>query len=194
MYNPLVLLMSDSSESDGSAETVMDYVISYTLRSVNNYEFPIFSRHARNILFKLLELEDENQEITRIEVWKQWGEKRKRMDLCVEVDLIHQGETYHHALLIEDKYYSGIRYDDELGEFQIETYKRIFDSYYTNMNVIKHYWVISCISENDEKFDLFYGHVGKYNFKACSIYTLVNDIQEECESDLFNQFFLTGWC
>lgn len=66
------LFMLDSSESDGPAEIVMDYVISYTLRSANNIKMPILALYARSILFKLLELKDCGQIIERVEVWKQW--------------------------------------------------------------------------------------------------------------------------
>lgn len=53
--------MLDSTESDGPAEIVMDYILSYTLRSVNNNDTPIFAKYARSILFKLLEINDFGQ-------------------------------------------------------------------------------------------------------------------------------------
>ena len=188
------LFMLDSSKTDGSAETVMDYVLSYTLRSVNNSRYPIFSKYARKILFKLIEIDDIGQRIERVEVWKQRGEGHKKMDLTVEIDISQNSEIIHHALLIEDKYYSGIRYDDKLNEYQIETYKRIFDKHYGCSPVISHYWVISCISREDDKFDRLYGFVGEYNFKALSIHDLTDGIDSECESEIFNQFFLSDWC
>ena len=186
--------MLDSSESDGPAEIVMDYVISYTLRSANNIKMPILALYARSILFKLLELKDCGQIIERVEVWKQWGEGHKKMDLTVEVDLSENGIKSKHALLIEDKYYSGIRYDRNLQEYQIQTYKRIFDNFYSNEPVISHYWVISCISPSDQKFRYLYGGVNQYGFKAISICDLVQGVKEDCESDIFNQFFLRDWC
>ena len=188
------LFMLDSSESDGPAEIVMDYVLSYTLRSVNNNMTPIFARYARGILFKLLELKDSGQTIERVEVWKQWGEGHKKMDLTVEVDISENGVKSKHALLIEDKYYSGIRYDENLQEYQIQTYKRIFDNFYSHEPITSHYWVISCISPCDEKFGYLYGNVNQYGFKAISIYDLVMNAKEDSESDIFNQFFLRDWC
>lgn len=47
------LFMLDSSKTDGSAETVMDYVLSYTLRSVNNSKHPGFSKYARKCYLNL---------------------------------------------------------------------------------------------------------------------------------------------
>lgn len=189
------LFMLDSSESDGPAEIVMDYIISYTLRSANNIKFPLLAEYARKILFRLIETIDSGQTISRIEVWKQWGEAKKRMDLTVEIDIIDSdGAVSNHAILIEDKYYSGIRYDDNLQEYQIQTYKRIFDNFYGDKTIHKHYWVISCISPSDEKFDRLYSFVRDYNFKAISIYDLVKGINQDCESDIFNQFFLRDWC
>lgn len=188
------LFMLDSSESDGAAEIVMDYVLSYTLRSVNNSKKPLFAQYARKILFRLLELEDLGQIVQSVKVWKQWGEGHKRIDLTIEVELSGQGKISKHAILIEDKYYSGIRYDDSRQEYQIQTYKRIFDNFYKGKEIICHYWVISCISKSDSKFNQLYDFVKDYGFKTLSIYQLVEDIKEECESDIFNQFFLTGWC
>ena len=58
--------MLDSTESDGPAEIVMDYILSYTLRSVNNNDTPIFAKYARSILFKLLEINDFGQIVSWI--------------------------------------------------------------------------------------------------------------------------------
>ena len=188
------LFMLDSTESDGPAEIVMDYILSYTLRSVNNNNTPLFAKYARSILFKLLEINDFGQIVERVEVWKQWGEGHKKIDLTVEVDIIDDGVKYRHAILIEDKYYSGIRYDENLQEYQIQTYKRIFDNFYNDKKTTNHYWVISCISSTDPKFNQLYDFIKFYGYKAVSIYQLVEDIKVDCESDIFNQFFLTGWC
>ena len=56
------LLMLDSTNGDGKAEIVMDYIISYTLRSSVNSEMPQFKEAARFILFKLLNINDIERE------------------------------------------------------------------------------------------------------------------------------------
>lgn len=52
------LLMRDSSEKDGNIETVLDYILSWTLRrasDVYSNEKPILYQYCRRILFKLLD-------------------------------------------------------------------------------------------------------------------------------------------
>ena len=76
-------LMNDSSDKDGHAETIMDYVISWCLRraqSICKKEKPILYSKCRYMLSKLLNLDTldlKNIEFTRVEVWKQCKHSKK---------------------------------------------------------------------------------------------------------------------
>lgn len=179
------LLMLDSSSSDGHAESVMDYIISYTLRSAAQNKMPKFQKAARAILFKLIETVDRNQEIKSVKVWKQW----QRIDLTVEVVLSENGQDSKHVILIEDKYYSA-PHDNQLSR-----YKELFDDYYKNEDVIKHYALITAIYRNDSRGDFArcYDDVESSGYKVYSLGELLDEEQKETESDIFNQFWLADW-
>lgn len=179
------LLMVDSSTSDGHAETVMDYIISYTLRSATQSQMPEFRKAARAILFNLLEAKDMGQKIINVKVWKQW----RRIDLTVEVIISHNGQNEKHVVLIEDKYYTA-PHDNQLSR-----YKKVFDDFYKNDGFIKHYALITAIYRDDSRgdFNRCYGEVESLGYKVYSMCELLAENQKETESDIFNQFWLADW-
>lgn len=176
------LLMLDSTNGDGKAEIVMDYVISYTLRSSANSEMPQFKKAAQIILFKLLNIKDVGQKVISVKVWKQW----RQIDLTVEAILLENGIEKKYAILIEDKYYTA-PHDNQLSR-----YKEIFDSYYTT-EFEKRYVLITAIYRKDKNFDKCYSNVTRDGFTVYPLNELVPANQEETESDIFNQFWLADW-
>lgn len=176
------LLMIDSTSGDGKAEIVMDYIISYTLRSSVNSDMPIFKKAARGILFKLLGIKDKGQDIVSVKVWKQW----RQIDLTVEITISENGIDQQYAILIEDKYYSA-PHDNQLAR-----YKEIFDAYYGE-EIEKRYVLITAIYRKDKNFDKCYANVARDGFTTFSLNELLTDCQEKTESDIFNQFWLADW-
>ncbi|MDE6174136.1 MAG: PD-(D/E)XK nuclease family protein [Duncaniella sp.] len=176
------LLMVDSTSVDGKAEFVMDYIISYTLRSCQNEDMPKFRMASRAILFNLLGIEDDGQEIVSVKVWKQW----RQIDLTVEVILSMNGEDKKYAILIEDKYYTAPHNN------QLARYKEIFNSHY-DADVEKRYVLITAIYRDDENFDKCYANVTQDGFTVFSLKELLAANQGNTESDIFNQFWLGDW-
>ena len=199
------LLMCDSTEGDGKAEIVMDYIMSYSLRhAVDKYliEKPMLCRYCRYMLGVLLSdiFINDNAKIKSVKVWKEW----QYMDLCVEV-LLEKGETKQtYAILIENKYYSKLR------ENQLVDYKKKFDEYYDNNKEVcvpkanRRYKLVTC-HETEEMIKLYSEEVNKTkngnknSFEMLSFYELLpeeylhDETYEETESDIFNEFWLRKW-
>lgn len=186
--------MRDNSQNDGHAETVMDYVISWCLRRADvicKDEKPILYSHCRFMLGKLLG-EDNTDDVifSNVKVRKQ----DQHIDLWVEVDVEQMGKITKYALLIENKYYTGLH--DATGtdgkrRNQLEVYKKNFDAHYadkSNEDWELHYAVITCIERSDiGKFEQ-YRIAEDFGFNLFSFYELLeNDTQTE--SDLFNEFW-----
>lgn len=189
-YKPF--LMWDDSKKDGHAETVMDYVLSWCLRCTN-YRYvkehqPILYQYCIYMLFRLIgkELDMVYTSIDRVNVKKQ----EDKIDLWVEVEISKNKITETHAILIEDKYYS------PLGENQLETYKPIFDDFYSNRpDVHLHYAVITCLYHDDKNYPPLEQKAHKNGFDSYSVYDLLDPSLNgrESESDIFNEFFIREW-
>ena len=190
LYKPQLML--DETVGDGHAEPVMDYVISWCLRRADvicKDEKPILYSHCRFMLGKLLSIKNTDDVIfSNVKVWKQW----EKIDLRVEVDVEQRGEITKHALLIENKYYTGLHDTtdtDGKKRNQLEVYKKEFDAHYNSQSekLQKHYALITCLERNDSKFEQY--RIAKdFGFNLFSFYELLeNDIQTE--SDLFNEFW-----
>ena len=189
-------LMVDSSEYDGKAEIVMDYVLSWCLRRADvicSNEKPILYNYCRTMLATLLEVEL-NDSITfeDVKVWKQ----EYNIDVWVELQVNRGGVLERHAILIEDKYYTGLhpsRDSDGKRRNQLEVYKKKFDNHYAQQadKWHKHYALITCISRTDPNFAM-YDIASSFGFKTYSFYDLLGKARdyEECESDIFNEFWL----
>lgn len=192
-------LMLDDSESDGPAEPVMDYVISWCVRWAQkdlSSEKPILHRQCKKLLCRLLGFDtDENIEFNKVKVWKQC----KRIDLWIELCLTHNGIHENHAILVEDKYYSKqhlVKDSDGIYRNQLIVYKKKFDEYYDSnkLDYLCHYALVTCIKRDDPKFDEFYGCVEKEekykDYIVMDYYELRGDCTEETESDIYNEFWL----
>jgi hypothetical protein len=186
--------MRDNSQNDGHAEPVMDYVISWCLRRADvicKDEKPILYSHCRFMLGKLLSIENTDDVIfSNVKVRKQ----DQHIDLWVELTVACQGKMSKHALLIENKYYTGLHDTTDIDgkrRNQLEVYKKNFDAHYAdkpNEDWKLHYALITCLErESDSKFEQ-YRIAEEFDFNLFSFYELLeNDIQTE--SDLFNEFW-----
>ena len=189
-------LMVDSSEYDGKAEIVMDYVLSWCLRRADvicNNEKPILYNYCRTMLATLLETEPNDSIIFEdVKVWKQ----EYNIDVWVELQVNRGGVLEKHAILIEDKYYTGLHTSrDSDGEYrnQLEVYKKKFDNHYAQQadEWHKHYALITCVSKTDPNFAM-YDISASFGFKTYSFYDLLGKERdyEGSESDIFNEFWL----
>ena len=129
-------LMMDSSDTNGKAEALLDYVLSWSLRNCDenssNCGKPILTGYSKYMLATLLEMGKENINDIRfktVKTWKQWN----NIDLCVEVILEIAGQEEKHAILIEDKYYTNLHLSkdtDGKNRNQLVVYKKQFESCY----------------------------------------------------------------
>ena len=102
-------LMVDSSEKDGKAEIVMDYVLSWCLRRADKIcqrdNKPILYEYCRYMLGKLCEIDvNDSVNFKNVEVWKE----DQNIDLWVELEVEINDTSQKHAILIENKYYTGL--------------------------------------------------------------------------------------
>lgn len=199
------LLMCDSTEGDGKAEIVMDYVMSWSLRHAvtnkDNEKTPILHKYCRYMLYKLLQIKSPLKNIifTEVKVWKEW----QHIDLCVEVRLTNNGNKECYALLVENKYYTPLhckRDSNGVWRNQLDVYKEIFKEYYKNKAAWNlRYALVSCYEHTDKKIKK-YKEAHTYGFKVFSFYSITNshllDKKKEykdSESEIFNEFWLRRW-
>lgn len=198
-------LMCDSTEGDGKAEIVMDYVMSWCLRhAIEEFKEskPILSRYCRYMLHKLLQLESPLEQIVfiKVEVWKEW----QHMDLCAEVKLINKGKEEFYALLIENKYYTPLHLKrDSKGVWrnQVDVYREIFEQHYDSIPSKKgwgrRYALVSCFDSEDKKIQMF-DEAKEYGFEVFGFYDIIDENKEngkyvDSESEIFNEFWLRKW-
>ena len=192
-YKPF--LMCDDSEKDGHAETMMDYVLSWSLRCTK-YPFikdnkPLLYHYCKYILCTLIDrLQDmDNITIDDVRVWKQ----EQYIDLWVEVDLHINKREEHHAILIEDKYYTGV-HDDQLAR-----YKQIFEELYKDKEKYPrrnlHYVLITCLYSDNIYYAPLAQAAKENGFEIYQLYDIVDNSlgYKETESDIFNELFLREW-
>lgn len=186
--------MVDSTENDGHAEPIMDYIISWCLRwAMQDYANTklILHNYCKRMLCILLKEENvANISFTDVKTWKQYY----KIDLWVEAILLKNSIEEKHAILIENKYYTPLHLTkDDDGQYknQLEVYRKKFDNYYNDQpNDWKtHYALITCIDRNDEKFSQ-YEEAYNYGYEIYSFYELLAGHSEETESDIFNEFWL----
>ena len=188
-------LMIDNSDNDGHAETMMDYIISWTLRcAVDNscVGKPILMKQCKKILCKLIGIDEPHVvEVMNVETWKQ----DQYIDLWVHVELVIDGKAESHAILIENKYYTGVHDasdDDGVRRNQLLVYRKRFDKYYETQEKewVRHYCLITCIErEEPEKFEK-YLVAHDYGYKIFTFYELLGENVEYTESDIYNEFWL----
>lgn len=193
-------LMKDSSEVDGHAETVMDYVLSWCLRwSESKYKTikPILHNYCRHMLFKIIGRSTYNDIIIEeVNVWKQ----AQKIDLWVEVKLLVDGKYEWHSVLIENKYYTPIHLSkdtDGIYRSQLEVYRKKFESHYADKdNYHLHFAVITCMERFDRNFATTYDEkeIERLGFKLFAFDDIIDDtMDKDTESDIFNEFWRRNW-
>ena len=192
-YKPF--LMCDDSEKDGHAETMMDYVLSWSLRCTK-YPFvkdnkPLLYHYCKYMLCKLIDRLQDMKIITidDVRVWKQ----ERYVDLWVEVKLHIDKREENHAILIEDKYYTGV-HDDQLTR-----YRQIFEDYYQDKKDYpkdnRHYVLITCLYSDNIYYAPLAQAAKENGFEIYQLYDIVDNSlgYKETESDIFNELFLREW-
>jgi hypothetical protein len=186
-------LMHDSTENDGKAEIVMDYVLSWSLRWAESKYInvkPILAHYCRFMLSKLIDKEiTDDTNVISVKVWKEWA----RIDLTVEVIINNNDSEEKHAILIENKYYS------KLHDNQLVKYNEAFLCHYKETEEwTKHYKLLSCLDTREDVDRVFGEELKGTDFSAYSFYELLDPTfwQKEkgeyilTESDIFNEFWL----
>ena len=178
--------MRDSSEGDSLKETMIDFILSWTLRrTMQQYstEKPRLYQYCRNILGKLIGVEmTDDVQVVSVETWKQY----KRIDLWANVRLVRDGKEELHAILIEDKAYTST-HDDQLARYKV-IFDQECDEYIPEAN--RHYVLITALDEKPEKLE---SECNENGYKAICLGDLNHVEQPDTESDLFNEFWLRYW-
>jgi hypothetical protein len=105
-----------------------------------------------------------------------------RIDLSVELEVENAGKRTKHAILIENKYYTGLReITNEKRERrnQLEVYKEIFKAHYEKEESEGRYWkqhytLITCIKRDNDNFSI-YNAADDLKFKKFYIKELLNE-------------------
>lgn len=189
-------MRDDTIGKDGKMETIMDFVISWTLRMAQNSrrtEDAKLYKYSRAILGKLLDKKiDDSINIESVKVRKQ----HLNIDLWVNVELSHNGDAERHAILIENKVYTSLHSSqDEDGNprNQLCVYKKKFDRECDEMNIAnRHYVLITCF-EDEERLSKLRSTCNEYGFIVLSLTDIQSNQDEDTKSDLFNYFWLRYW-
>ena len=200
--------MIDSTLTDGRAETIIDFMLSWCIRCASiEYkveEYKIFHNYCRNILAKLLGYKDINDDIQfqNIQVWKGC----QYIDLWVELEVKENEQINKHAILIEDKYYGPLRQcKDDDGEYrnQLLVYRKRFDAHYESVRKeqekkglkpevwLPHYALVTCIKKEDKKFAI-YDIPKSWKYHKYYIKDLLGNKNNEyqlSENEIFNEFW-----
>lgn len=191
------LMRDDTTDKDGKLETMMDYVISWTLRMAQDSrrtEDTKLYEYSRAILGKLLGNRklDDSTIVESVKVRKQ----HFNIDLWVDVELLCNGVNERYAILIENKAYTYPHFSrDEDGEYrsQLCVYKKKFDRECDEMSIEnRHYVLITCF-EDDGNLSQLRSICSEYDFVVLSLTEIQNNEDADTKSDLFNNFWLRYW-
>ena len=180
------LLMKDSSYGDCQKETMLDFILSWTLRRASSAyanEKTILYNYCREILFRLLDIKEyDNIEVCSVETWKQW----KYIDLWANIRITCNGKEEFHAVLIENKAYTPTHHN------QLARYKAIFDQVCEEYmpNTKRHYILITAL---DEMPAMLANECKENGYIPFCLGDLNDYEQQDSESDLFNEFWLRYW-
>ena len=192
------LLMQDSWRSNHGYEAMLDFQMSWLMRlaAETNVEKKKLHQISKEVLLRLIELSDTpNVDIKKVDVWRQW----ECIDVTAEVEVVVNGETQHHLVVIEDKAYTMIH------DGQLDRYAETVSAYYNGRRKHHyeiHYWVITFHDAGSKcweklKEDCENCEVEKW--KLLNMYDVIgwskdreNDFNNT-ESDLFDEFWLKVW-
>lgn len=179
-----VRFMTDSTEGkDGHCETIMDYVVSWTLRRAQNEcqsekgKEKLYS-YSRRLLGLIIGQDIKPSDIVVVETWKQ----EAQIDLWVRATV----NGVSHDVLIEDKYYSGL-HDNQLERYRIY-FDKLLDEHFKDSK--RHYVILTC-KENWEA-DEYKG----FGFEVYGWDDMIaamagdNNKLEPSGSDIFDEFWI----
>lgn len=178
--------MKDSSEGDSRKETMIDFILSWTLRrAMQQYceEKTTLYQYCRKILGKLIGIEmTDNVQVISVETWKQW----KYIDLWANIRIARNGKEEFHAVLIENKAYTPTHHN------QLARYKTIFDQVCEEHmpDAKRHYILITAL---DEMPAMLKNECEENDYDSFCLGDLNDYEQKDSESDLFNEFWLRYW-
>lgn len=137
-------------------------------------------------------LETPNVDIKKVDIWRQW----EQIDVTAEVEVVVNGQTQRHLVVLEDKAYTKI-HDDQLNR-----YAEKVSEYYEGKSKQKfniHYWVITFFDKSSNNWSILERECDKAKWRLLSFYDVIGwseDKKEEfegTESDLFEEFWLKEW-
>ena len=178
-------LFGDNSEGDYGLEPLLDWEMSWILRSCANKNEqrlrPRLYHQCRCILNKLLGWEGEktymDYDVDSVQVWRQW----KHIDLVAEITI--DGELF--VLALEDKAYTN------MTEIQRNQYPRIVREHYKDKTDNIRFVVITMFDTHEAGFTKMSDCVkGSDWVEVFSIVVLPDwEAEDYTESDLFNEFW-----
>ena len=183
-------LMTDHSLGNKGKESVLNFELSWVLRMVadDNYikDKPIFSLYSKFLLFKLLGLPVPNSsKVTEVKVWKEW----KGIDLIAEITINYGRKEEKHILMVESKVYT------DMKVWQRDEYPeriKAFTEFRNIDNAAPHMVLLSC-TDDDVKFKELKSFCQNSEWNVLSIYDIILDLNQETESELFNEFWIYNW-
>lgn len=192
MNNKIPKFFTDSSSND-PAEILVDYFLSWTLRSaveeVKNSN-PILQQYAKRILSMFIygnAKELDNKKVVSVQTWKQ----SNAIDLWVEVCI--EGDDQLHAIIFENKMYSS------LHDNQLQRYKQVVETNYKNKPCHCHYIFLTVRPKISSYEQVQCDEAGFKAFRLDDIVNVVWDGQNLANqkltgNDLFDEFWFRWGC
>ena len=186
----------DQSEGNHGIEAILDFELSWVLRMVVDKECrenkPRLYHQCRHILFTLMKMSDSPEVIIEdVKVWKQW----KHIDLVADVYIEINGKKELHVILVENKAYTVMRENqrDVYPHYIKDVYDKS-DQYEGYRNYKLHQVLITCFNTKDEYYKQQKKFINGTDWTIKSLEELPDwSVEEQTESDLFNEFWLNRW-
>lgn len=198
MENEKSLFMQDKWASNHGYEVMLDFQISWLMRLAAEKDVEKKKLHqiSKEVLLRLIGLsKTPNVDIKKVDVWRQW----ERIDVTAEVEVVVNGETQHHLVVIEDKAYTMI-HDDQLSR-----YAETVSAHYCGRRKKDykiHYWVITFHDEGSEcwkKLKIDCERCKIVEWKLLNMYDVIGWRKDKADnfndigSDLFEEFWIKEW-
>lgn len=192
MNKQMPKFFADSSKND-PAEILVDYFLSWTLRSAveevkdSNLTLQHYSKRILSMFMYGDPTKLDDKKVKSVETWKQ----SSAIDLWVEVRI--EGDDQLHAIIFENKMCS------PLHDNQLQRYKQIVEDNYKNKPCDCHY--VFCVA-NREIDNIEQKKCDEAGFNALRLYDIANVVwngknpadQKLTGNDLFDEFWFRWWC
>ncbi len=182
--------MTDHSEGDKGKEAIMDFQVSWVLRMAADEDYmkdkPNFRLFSRYMLFKLLDKPFPNTDtIVSVKVKKEW----ENIDICAEVELVNNGNSEFHVLLIENKVYT------RMSVKQRDDYPKALEQFFNThrKELYKPHQVLITCTESESELDKMKVFCKDSKWVVLSVYDIIYNINQATESELFNEFWIYNW-